>query len=413
MAEQVENVSEPFLQEGRWFTSPWNWQPEARESLNFPKAVTYHDTTLRDGEQQAGIVFNREDKVAIAKRLAAVGVDRIEAGMPIVSPDDEAAIKDIVQLNLGPEIYAFARCVLDDVTRAVDCGVTGIVVEIPSSKHLIELGYGWDLDRAIKSSVEATQAAHDAGLKVTFFTIDASRAEMDWYLDLIEQVGREGHMDSLVLADTLGVVHMHAIPHWVAKVKERLPDVPLEAHAHDDYGLAVANSLAMLASGVDVVHTTVSGIGERAGNCAMEPLAMALMTMYGVPTPLKTEEFYPLSRLVQERSGHKVPPNAAVVGERVFEIESGIPAGFWLRTKDEVPLEVWPYHWETVGQSFPDIVYGKGSGLPSFDDIPQATELPESLRREVLMAIKRAAIDRKSLISHQEVLAIIEKVAKR
>src|SRR5262245_53382247 len=111
-APRRSDATEPF------YTSQWNWEPESRQGLELPDRVEFHDTTLRDGEQQAGIVLNREDKVTIAKRLAGAGVDRIEAGMPIVSPDDEAAIKDIVQLDLGPDIYAFARCMLPDVERA-------------------------------------------------------------------------------------------------------------------------------------------------------------------------------------------------------------------------------------------------------------------------------------------------------
>src|SRR5918996_1540711 len=214
--------------EGRWFTSPWNYLDEARESLDLPERVYFHDITLRDGEQQAGIALNREDKVAIARKLA-------EAGMPIVSPQDEAAIKDIVQLDLGPQIYAFSRCMVDDVKRAKACGVTGVVMEIPSSGHMLERAYGWPLDRAIDLSIEATLAAKSEGLETVFFTIDSSRAELDWYLDLVARIGEEGHMDALALVDTVGGVAPHAIPVWVAKVRERLPDVRLEAHFHDDF----------------------------------------------------------------------------------------------------------------------------------------------------------------------------------
>ena len=143
----------PWQSEGRWFTSPWNFLEPAREGLAFPRRVRFHDVTLRDGEQQAGIAFTHEDKVAIAKRLAAAGIDRIEAGMPMVSPQDEAAIKEIVQADLGPEIFAFCRCMVDDVKLAKACGVTGVVVEIPSSTHIIERAYKWPLQRAIDASV--------------------------------------------------------------------------------------------------------------------------------------------------------------------------------------------------------------------------------------------------------------------
>jgi isopropylmalate/homocitrate/citramalate synthase len=401
-------MNEPNLSVGRWYSSPWNFLPGVLDSLNLPARVTFHDITLRDGEQQAGIALRRGDKVDIARKLAQAGVDRIEAGMPIVTPDDEAAIKDIVQLDLGPDIYAFARCMAADVQKAKDCGVHGVVVEIPSSMHLVELGYGWKFDRAIELSIDATLAAKDAGLRTVFFTIDSSRAEMDWYLDLIERVATEGHMDALTLVDTFGVVSPHAIPLWVAKVRERLPDVSLEAHFHDDFGLAVANTIAAITAGCDVVHTTVSGVGERAGNCPMEDLAMALRVLYGVEHNLDTTQFYSLSRLVRERTGHAIPSNRAVVGDRLFEVESGIIAGWHNMCIDDHPLELFPYHWDEVGQGPARVVFGKGSGLPSLDRVPGiGPDAGEELRREVLARIKQRGLETKALLSYEEVLEIV------
>ena len=395
----------PWSAAGRWFTSPWNWLDESRTELRFPERVRFHDITLRDGEQQAGIAFTREDKVAIARRLAAAGIDRIEAGMPTVSTEDEAAIKEIVAADLGPQIFAFARCMVEDVEKAKDCGVDGVVVEIPSSVHIINKAYGWPLERAIEASIEATLAAKEAGLYTVFFTIDSSRAEFDWYLDLVERVATEGHMDALGLVDTFGGVSTPAVPVWVAKVRERLPHVPLEAHFHDDFGLGVANSIAALAAGVEVVHTTVTGIGERAGNVPMEDTALALRMLYGVEHGLRTEEFYSLSRFVRERSGQQIPSNRAIVGERVFEVESGIIAGWYARCIDDDPLELYPYHWSEVGQSHPRVVYGKGSGLPSMMLACEALgiEADEQALRTLLVAVKHRALQTKALVPLEEI----------
>lgn len=408
MADERWNV------EGRWFTSPWNYLAEARQGLDLPERVYFHDITLRDGEQQAGISLTRDDKVAIARRLADAGVDRIEAGMPIVSPQDEAAIKDIVQLDLGPQVFAFSRCMVDDVKRAKDCGVSGVVIEIPSSGHMIERAYGWPLDRAIKLSIDATLAAKEEGLETVFFTIDSSRAEFDWYLDLVERIGTEGHMDALALVDTTGGVAPHAIPVWIDKVRDRLPNVRLEAHFHDDFGLAVANSLSAIAAGVDVVHTTVTGVGERAGNCPMEELALALRMLYGVEHGLQAEQFYSLSRLVRERTGHSIPSNRAAVGERLFEIESGIIAGWYERCIDDHPTEVFPYHWDVVGQPPARIVYGKGSGLPSVALALKALGLSadDDQMRTLLGAIKERALDTKALLPFEEVARIVTEQLK-
>jgi isopropylmalate/homocitrate/citramalate synthase len=283
-----------------------------------------------------------------------------------------------------------------------------VVVEIPSSGHIIERAYGWPLERAIEASIEATLAAKQADLYTVFFTIDSSRAEFDWYLDLVERVATEGHLDALALVDTFGGVTPQAIPVWVDKVRERLPDTPLEAHFHDDFGLAVANSIAALAAGVDVVHTTVTGVGERAGNTPMEELALALMMLYGVEHGIDTSAFYPISRLVRERSGHTIPSNRPAVGERLFEVESGIIAGWFHQCVEEFPTELFPFHWDEVGQPPARVVYGKGSGLPSVMVALQALgiEADEDQMRELVAAIKQRALKTKALLPLEEVARI-------
>jgi isopropylmalate/homocitrate/citramalate synthase len=399
----------PWESEGRFFTSPWNHLDESRAGLEFPSRVRFHDVTLRDGEQQAGVAFTAEDKLAIAKRLDKAGVDRIEAGMPIVSPQDEAAVVEIVEAGLDAEIFAFARCMVDDIHKAKECGVGGVVVEIPSSGHIIERAYGWPLERAIEASIEATLAAKEEGLYTVFFTIDSSRAEFDWYLDLVARVATEGHMDALALVDTFGGVTPQAIPVWVEKVRERLPDTPLEAHFHDDFGLAVANSIAALASGAELVHTTVTGVGERAGNTPMEEMALALTMLYGAEHGLDTTSFYSLSRLVRERSGHTIPSNRPAVGERLFEVESGIIAGWYHECIEEFPTELFPFHWDEVGQPPARIVYGKGSGLPSVAVALEGLgiEADEEQMREVVAAIKQRALKTKALLPLDEVARIV------
>ena len=231
--------------------------------------------------------------------MAEAGVHRIEAGMPVVSPSDTAAIKEIVKRNLGPQIFAFSRCMVDDVKRAVDCGVKGIVMEVPSSTHIIQYAYKWQLEKAIDLSIESTAYAHSQGLEVVFFPIDFSRAEMKWVLDLITRVANEGHMDALALVDTFGVLAPHAVPYLVREAKKRI-NKRLEAHFHMDFGMGVANTVMALAEGVEVVHSTVLGLGERAGNVPLEETAMALLTLYGVDTGIKYDKLYKLAQPGEE-----------------------------------------------------------------------------------------------------------------
>ena len=232
--------------------------------------------------------------------------------MPVVSPSDTSAIKEIVKRNLGPQIFAFSRCMVDDVKRAVDCGVSGIVMEVPSSTHIIEYAYKWPLEKAIDLSIESTAYAHSQGLEIVFFPIDFSRAEMTWVLDLILRVANEGHMDALALVDTFGVVSPHAMQYLVRQVKARV-NKRLEAHFHMDFGMGIANTVMALAEGVEVVHSTVLGLGERAGNVPIEETAMALLTLYGIDTGLKYDKLYGLARLRSCRlSEHPLNSNGPV-----------------------------------------------------------------------------------------------------
>lgn len=387
----------------KWFVSPWNFNPAVNGNFKFAKKIEFHDVTLRDGEQQTGIVFTKDDKIRIAEGLAEAGVHRIEAGMPVVSPSDAAAIKEIVKRNLGPKIFAFSRCMVDDVKRAVDCGVKGVVMEVPSSEHIIKYAYKWSLEKAIDLSIESTKYAHEQGLEVVFFPIDFSRAEMNWVLDLILKVATQGHMDALSLVDTFGVLSPHSVQYLVRSVKERI-NKRLEAHFHMDFGMGVANTILALAEGVEVVHSTVLGIGERAGNVPMEDTAMALLTLYGIDTGLKYDKFYSLSKLVQQLSGHAVPSNRQVVGDQLFQIESGIIASWFENCGVENATELFPFRWDVVGQAPVSVVFGKGSGIDSvkWGLRRLGVQFNEEEAMKVVAAIKDYSLQRKRLLTDQE-----------
>jgi len=395
----------------KWFVSPWNFAEPVVKQLHFPKQVKFHDVTLRDGEQQTGVIFTKDEKIRIAEGLAEAGVHRIEAGMPVVSPSDAAAIKEIVKRNLGPQIFAFSRCMVDDVQRAVDTGVKGIVMEVPSSTHIIEAAYKWPLEKAIDLSIEATAFAHSQGLEVVFFPIDFSRAEINWVLDLITRVAKEGHMDALALVDTFGVLAPHSVQYLVREAKKRI-NKRLEAHFHMDFGMGIANTVMALAEGVEVIHSTVLGIGERAGNVPMEETAMALLTLYGIDTGLKYNKFFKLAQLVEKLSGHRVASNRPVVGEQLFQIESGIIASWWMNCGEEKATELFPFRWDVVGQQSPKIVIGKGSGIDSIKAKLKelGIEASEEEAMKVLMAVKQHSLSTKSLLTNEEVRKVVASV---
>ncbi len=397
-----------------WFVSEWDFAPDVTKDFKFAKKIKVHDVTLRDGEQQTGIIFSKDDKIRIAEGLAEAGVHRIEAGMPIVSPSDNDAIKEIVKRNLGPQIFSFARCMKEDVQRSIDTGVSGVVMEIPSSKHMVDLAYRWPMEKAVETSIEATRFAHDNGLEVVFFPIDFSRAELKWALDLIERVGKEGHMDALALVDTFGVVSPHAMQYFVRSVQSRIKK-RLEAHFHQDFGMGVANTVMALAEGVEVFHSTVLGIGERSGNTPMEETVMALKCLYGVDIGIDTTKLTKLARLVQEKSGVAVPSNKPIVGEALYQIESGIIASWYKNCGDKFATELFPMRWSAVGQPAAKVVMGKGSGIDSIHMWLQKAGIQASDEDalKIMHAVKAHSLKTKKLLSEAEFKQVAAGVLKQ
>jgi isopropylmalate/homocitrate/citramalate synthase len=397
-----------------WHVSPWNYLPEVTMDFKPPARVKIHDITLRDGEQQAKVIFTKDDKIRIAEKLAEIGVHRIETGMPAVSPNDEAAIREIVKRNLSSDIFCFCRCMLKDVELAADCGVKGIVIEIPASKHLIEQGYQWPLEKAIDLSIKATAYAKEKGLYTVFFTIDATRSDLQWLLNLVNRVATEGHMDAFTLVDTFGVLSPQAATYFTRKVKERI-DKPIEIHFHPDFGLGVANTINAVLAGGEVIHTTVTGIGERAGNTPMEETVLALLTMYGIDTGIDYSKLNETAKLVQELSGVKVPGNRPFIGDDAYTIESGIVTGWFKNVFEHNPTTVFPVHPDFVGHEKPKIVMGKKSGLDNVHIWAEKLniELGEDEDMAVLKEVKRKSHDLKRVLTEREFEEICEGRAGR
>lgn len=405
----------PWMTED-WYTSPWNFSEEARKGVEFSKNLQFHDVSLRDGEQQSGLIFNKDQKIALAEKLAELGIHRIEAGMPAVSDQDEAAIREIVKRNLGPTIFAFARCMKVDVQKALDCGVKHIVMEVPTSDHLVKYAYRWDMQKTIDLSIDATLFAHENGMYVSFFTIDGTRTDINDYLNLIQKIATEGHMDELTVVDTMGGLNPHAVPYLIHKVKERIPDKPIGIHFHDDYGLGAANTIAGLAAGADIAHTTISGIGERAGNAPYEDVALALLTMYGVDTGLNYDKMYPLSKFLRDMTGLTVRQNRGIVGDHVADIESGIVAGWYKNAAEEAPLELSPYLYGLTGHPDAKVTIGKMSGIPTVDIYLEQLRLStddKELKLEIVNAVKAKAFEKSDLLELREFEEIARKILKK
>ena len=299
------------------------------------------DTTLRDGEQAPGVSISPEEKVAIARALDRAGVAVIEAGSACTGAGEREGISQVSDVGLSATVTSFCRGLQADVDLALDCDVDGVHLVLPASDRHLEGKVGTSREANLDRTAELVEYAIDHGLWVEVIGEDGSRADLD-YLEAIADRSLEAGADRFCFADTVG----DAGPEHTARAVSRLASAgPVSAHTHDDLGLGVANALAATGAGADLVHCTVNGLGERAGNVALEEVAIALSHVYDVET-IELDELYALAQLVARATGVALAPNKAVVGENAFTHESGIHTDGTL--KDDRMYE--PYPPERVGR---------------------------------------------------------------
>jgi 2-isopropylmalate synthase len=291
-------------------------------NLTPEKYVRIFDTTLRDGEQTPGVSLTPEEKLAIAKQLTRLGVDAIEAGFPISSEGEAAGVRLVAKDSLSSEIYALARANPQDIDAALQCDVGYVHVFIATSdlhlKHKLKL----TREQVIEKAVHAVSYAKDHGLTVEFSAEDATRSDPEYLGQVLGSVCKAG-VDRINIPDTVGATSPEKMRRIVDLVKQHV-DKPISVHCHDDFGLAVANSLAGIEAGAAQAHVTVNGIGERAGNASLEELVMALHQLADMKTRIDTSLLYETSRMVAKIMGVIVQPNKAIVGDNAFGHESGI-----------------------------------------------------------------------------------------
>ncbi len=361
-------MKEPWNNERLWRVSPANYHPDVLATYNFPEKIEILDTTLRDGEQQPGLFISPADRIRLAQQLDGIGVQRIEAGNPAISRQDADCVKSITDLGLKAQIYAFTRAMAADADLAKACGVDGVLMEIPASEHLLKYGKRWSVEKAIQASIDGTAAAKAHGLKVSFFPADSARADIEYLLDMIDQVKTEGHMDSLVLVDTFGCYAPQGAAYTVKRIKARFPDLPIEAHFHEDFDMGVANTIAAMSAGVSVAHTTINGVGERAGSVPYEPLVLSLKLLYGIDTGIDLSRLVETSKMLREMIKLNPHPHKAVVGDNIYTYETGLPWSLWKNCRDENPTAMFSCMWQVTGHSGPAIVIGKKSGKDNIAD---------------------------------------------
>ncbi|NLK26087.1 MAG: 2-isopropylmalate synthase [Euryarchaeota archaeon] len=317
--EQSSSRQSHTLDRKRVYTSQFN----ARViSPDLPENVMIFDTTLRDGEQTPGIALSIEDKVQIANALSDLGVDVIEAGFPTSSSGEREAIRKIVDQGLQSRVCGLARCNKKDIDAALDCGLDYIHTFIATSDCHLQYKLKMTREEVRGRAVEAIEYAKSHGVTVEFSCEDATRTDLDFLKEMHLAV-QEAGVDKINVPDTVGTISPAAMEYLIGELMT-VTKVPIAVHCHDDFGLAVANSLSAVRAGARQVHVTMNGLGERAGNAALEETVLGLMAFYNVGTNIETRMIGPTSRLVAKLTGYPVPPIKAIVGNNAFAHESGI-----------------------------------------------------------------------------------------
>ncbi len=383
------------------WVSELNARPEIRSA--FPRStVRFYDTTLRDGEQTVGIVLSPQQKLEIARKLDELGVSRIEAGFPRVSPEDAEAIQLMQKAGLKAELWGFSRAVKADVDELVRLGLHASVIESPTSDIKLK-AYGISHDELLKRVTEAISAAKKAGITVAFFAVDSTRTQLD-FLRRVYLAALEAGAAEIVVVDTIGACGPEAAEFLVSQVRGWVgPSVPVHWHGHNDFGMATACGVAAVRGGASWIQGTINGMGERAGNADISEIALALKCLYDVPVALDLTKVREVSKVVCQNSGYTLDAWKPLVGDNLFMRESGAVA-----SQFHIPEAIEPYSSDLV-DARRSIVLGKKSGLDSIALKAQELGLPVSAeqRAPILAEVKKRAIAKRGLLSDDEFRQIV------
>ncbi len=316
-----------------------NYHSATSAQRRFADPIVFWDETLRDGEQTPGVHFSPEEKLAVAERLSDAGISVINAGIPVVSTEEAEAVRRLASAGLKAHVLAAGRTVPGDVDAVIRSGAKYIAVFVAASQVHLRYKLKMTQDEVLAASVAAVRQAKSAGLHVAFVTEDTVRAPFDFVERLYKAVLEE-KADRVVVSDTVGIMTPLTFRWYLEEFRRRVKPRDWSVHCHNDFGLAVANTLTALEAGVTSPHVCVNGLGERAGNAALEEVVLALETLYGVRTGIRTEALYGISRLVEELSGVPIAANKALVGYNSFSHEAGIHThGILANTLTYEPLQ--------------------------------------------------------------------------
>ena len=376
----------------------------AIKSVNGDRKIYIVDTTLRDGEQTAGVVFANEEKLVIADMLSELGVDQLEVGIPTMGGDEKEAIKQIVKRNNGRKsIMAWNRAVVSDIEESIDCGVDAVAISVSVSdihiKHKLKTSREWVLESMIKS----VEFAKKNCLYVSVNGEDASRADNEFLIQFISEAKKAG-ADRFRYCDTVGIMEPFSIRKNIEELYQ-MTGFDIEMHTHNDFGMATANAIAGILGGASHVGLTVNGLGERAGNAALEEVLMAFIYVYGYKADVDTKMFREVSEYVAQASGRKLPIWKAIVGDNMFAHESGIHADGAIKN----PKNYEAFDPDVIGLQR-QIVIGKHSGkagiINKFKEYN--IELNDEEAKGILEMVRAASVRLKRTLFDKELVKLYQ-----
>ncbi|MEL7036581.1 MAG: homocitrate synthase [Cyanobacteria bacterium J06592_8] len=366
------------------------------------KDIQINDTTLRDGEQAAGVAFTVEEKVALASLMDAMGIHELEVGIPAMGSEEARAISAIVNLGLRTSLLGWNRAVRSDIEASIACGLKRVHISIPVSEIQIAAKFQGNCQKVLQRLRDTVKFAVDQGLYVSVGAEDSSRASETFLLD-VALSAQDWGASRFRFCDTVGILDPLKTSQKVTRLVRWL-SIPVEMHTHNDFGLATANALAGLQAGATSVNTTVNGLGERAGNAALEEVVMVLKQMYNINLNIETRRLRELSAIVAQASGCSVPPWKAIVGENAFAHEAGIHAHGILKN----PKTYEPFAPEEVGWER-RLVVGKHSGRHIVSTLLQQNGITLTTEEiaTVLESVRNLSVKFKRSLTVEELLNLV------
>jgi len=411
--EDIPMTNVPYFNQEKW-VSPINYETVIRKK--FPEKVMIYDVTLRDGEQTPGVTWKEDERVMIAQELSEMGINKIEVGMPIVSKHIVSAIKKLLNRNLKAELIALCRAKKDDIDLCLDIGLKSVVIEHPINPYLCRYALDIDIPELLDRIVNTISYAKNQGLHTNFFGWDALRTSIPYLQKIYSTVVERARPDSVTLTDTFGVALPDSVGLTISKLKEVIPNTPIEFHGHNEFGMGVAAALAAIENGATCIHSSINGLGERTGNIPTEEIVAALELLLNISTGVKLKHLYRISQIVSEISKVPIPPNKPIIGHRLFDVESGLVTDI-IRKMDSLGIHtaMSPFLPSVVGEKDIRYVLGTGSGKANIENYLEKYKITASKeqRKEILDLIKEESYIRKSLLSEKDFLRIVSRVLSK